>query len=316
MSLAVDPGIAEVMWHGTTTPRLRAHHDYGTPVCPTRVAPYVTGSSSHQVCRDDGCLGVMHEVYARTVSRLAQSTSQQAITSPMAYARRIVASQVADLERSRRVARGLPAKPTRADGIAGRINAALLASSGDDRGAWLLVLFRMMRGYVCRDGHRSADWPVDMWAIEKTRHDGHLRLIGSTGARAEIARDIAAVLAESERVAGSGWVNDSILHPLLTVRVPWGDVVERSVAATEPSVEDHVLAGQVRSRYAVLTARGVGPQAAWLRAVRDTTGQDPVGDVWSVLDDLTGLPGRRGYRAGGTVASSLSGSSAHAHPMP
>ena len=71
MGLALDPGIAELVWYGTEQLRLRAHLTYGTSSCPTRATPYIGGFSGSQVCRDDGCIGVMHEVYAGTVSRLS-----------------------------------------------------------------------------------------------------------------------------------------------------------------------------------------------------------------------------------------------------
>lgn len=287
MGLAIDPGIAELVWYGTEKLRLRAHLAYGTPSCPTRSTPYIGGFSGSQVCRDDGCIGVMHEVYARTVSRLAQSSATQEIASRMAYARRIVATQVADLERSRRVARGMPAKPTRADGIAGRIIAALTADCGaQGRALWLTALFRMIRGYACRDQRCSSEWPLDMWAAEKTRIDGQLRLVGAAGVRAEIRADIATVLATSERVAGRRWVMDSILHPLLMVRVPLAEELERCIPAVEPPLVDHILASQVQALFAELTAAGLDAQSAWRRAVQETTGQEPVNDVWTVLDDL------------------------------
>ena len=289
MGLALDPGIAELVWYGTEKLRLRAHLTYGTSSCPSRSTPYVGGFSGSQVCRDDGCIGVMHEVYAGTVSRLSQSSAAHEIASRLAYARRIVATQVADLERSRRVARGMPAKPTRSDGIAGRIIAALTADCpSQERAVWLTALFRMMRGYACRDQRTSSEWPLDMWAAEKTRIDGQLRLVGSTGVRAEVRGDIATVLNTSERIAGRRWVMDTILHPLLMVRVPLAEELERWIPALESPLVDHILAGQVQARFAELTAAGLDAQSAWRRSVRDITGQEPVDEVWTVLDDLHG----------------------------
>jgi hypothetical protein len=287
MASELDAGIAELVWYGTETLRLRAHVASGTRMCPTRLPPYVAGARTMQVCRDDGCVDLMHDVYLRTVERLAHIAAAQEIASRLAYARRVISSQVADMERSRRVSRGLPAKPTRNDGIASRICAAMAEEHPDEHEiTWLNTLFRMIRAYACHDHRRSAEWPLDIWAAEKTKVDAELRSVGSMSAQAELRRDIAVVLSTCERVAGRQWVIDSILHPLLMVKVSLSDEVERTVPSVESSIDDRVIAHHVNSRFRALRAIGLDDATSWRQAVREAAGQEPVGDVREVLDDL------------------------------
>ena len=141
-------------------------HASGACLCPTRFAPYghadPLAQQANLRCWEDGCMGIVHSIYAATSDRLARraGSDRQAVADRMRYARTVVASQVAELDRGRRVARGLPARPTRNDGIAGRINEALdAAAAGPTEARWLVQLFRMIRGYVCRDNRTSTTWP-------------------------------------------------------------------------------------------------------------------------------------------------------------
>jgi hypothetical protein len=286
----VDAELAEIVWSGTASLRVRAHAAAGDTRCRTRIAPYSDnlGATPHQACRDTGCLGIMHEIYARTASRLFQSGERNShIANRLAYARRIVATQIADFDRERRVARGLPARPTRNDGIAGRINQAMDSICSDSEAStWLTTLFRMIRGYVCRDNRSSGAWPLDIWAGEKSRIDGCMRLVGSASARAEITADIRQVLAIAEKVAGRSWVNASILHPLLTYTTPLTGAVCDTVTARQPHPVELISADDLRQRFWTLVSGGLDAQSSWVRAARDVMGRDPVSDVTDILDDL------------------------------
>ncbi|TDW66196.1 hypothetical protein EV653_6218 [Kribbella pratensis] len=235
----------------------------------------------------------MHDVYVRAIQRLrARREGNSPTLERMGYARTIVSSQVSELERDGRVGRGLPAKPTRNDGIAARINAALdgVAVEEQER-LWLRTLFRMMRGYVCRDDRHSAVWPVDVWAGEKSRVDGGLRVIGAVSTRAELAADIRLILSTAEQVAGRRWVDNSILHPLLTFVGPLTEDHKRELAAPAPDPADVVAVAELRTRFRSLMREGASAQEALDRSVSEILGRRPACNVREVLDDLL-LPDR------------------------
>lgn len=280
----VDPLLAEFVWFGTATLRRRAHVGAGRPTCPTRVAPYSSAVATvHQLCRDSDCLGIMHDIYGRVLRRLEQrGESVELVSERPGYVRTIVGSQVAEYEREARVRRGLPAKPTRNDGPARRVNEAL-----DEcvEAGWLQTLFRMMRGYACRDGRASSAWPVDAWSNEKSSHDGVLRGIGTTTARTELLKDIRAVIETAGRVAGKAWVNDTILHPLQTCVVPLDDEYDRA-SSQQVQPADVVVVSDLRQRFRRLTLAGMPSEAALRQSSLEVLGAEPRCAVSEVLDDL------------------------------
>jgi hypothetical protein len=298
MSAAVDARLAELVWYGTAELRRRAHVAVGQTWCPTRGVPYSGGGADnvHQLCRDAGCLGIMHDVYARAIQRMRARREEHSPTMErMGYARTVVSSQVADLERDGRVGRGLPAKPTRNDGIAARINSALDGVAGEERERlWLRTLFRMMRGYACRDDRRSAVWPVDVWAGEKSRVDGVLRVIGTAGTRTELTADIRLVLGTAEQVAGRRWVDDSILHPLLTFVGPLTEDHQRELAAPVVDPTDVVAVAELRARFRSLMQEGASAQEALDRSAAEILGRRPACNVRDVIDDLLTSEGEPG----------------------
>ena len=295
----LDPELAGVVWWGTQTLRVRAHAARGASRCPTRSAPYGHADPfAQQVnlrCWEDGCLGIVHAIYAATVDRLArrEGSDQQAVADRMRYARAVVASQVAELDRARRVARGLPARPTRNDGIAGRINEALGGATADPTQVrWLVQLFRMIRGYVCRDNRTSTAWPTDAWAAEKCLVDGGVRGLGTEGVRQEILDDIHTVLATAQRVAGRAWVSDSILHPLMSVVGPLTDEFAQHLPARDLDSAEQALLRQFTTRYAAHRRRGQHPAGAFRTASLEVFGQEPSGDLRDIIVDLeSGLVG-------------------------
>ena len=295
----LDPELASVVWWGTQTLRVRAHAARGARLCPTRFAPYGPADPLAQHtnlrCWEDGCLGIVHTIYAATSDRLARraGSDRQAVADRLRYARTVVASQVAELDRARRVARGLPARPTRNDGIAGRINEALDAAAADPIEArWLVQLFRMIRGYVCRDNRASTAWPTDAWAAEKCKVDGGVRGLGTQAVRQEILDDIHTVLAESQRVAGRDWVNASILHPLLSVVDALTDEFSAQLTSRDPDPAEQAVLRQFTTRYAAHRRRGQHPAGAFRTASLEVFGQEPSGDLRDIIVDLeSGLVG-------------------------
>ena len=295
----LDPELASVVWWGTHTLRVRAHAARGASLCPTRFAPYghadPLAQQANLRCWEDGCMGIVHSIYAATSDRLARraGSDRQAVADRMRYARTVVASQVAELDRGRRVARGLPARPTRNDGTAGRINEALdAAAAGPTEARWLVQLFRMIRGYVCRDNRTSTTWPTDAWAAEKCRADGGVRGLGTDAVRQEILDDIHTVLSEAQRVAGRAWVNVSILHPLMAVVGPLTDEFAQQLPGSDPDPAEQALLRQFMTRYAAYRRRGQHPAGAFRTASLEVFGQEPSGDLRDVIVDLeSGLVG-------------------------
>ncbi len=291
----VDTDIAEVIWWGTETLRLRAHQARGIAWCPTRAVPYGAtdpwAQRLHLRCREDGCLGVVHEIYTSTTERLRRPTAsdEAPVRNRVAYLRRVVSSQVAELDRRSRVSRGLPAKPTRTDGIPGRVIAALTVSRRDPVSLlWDIQLFRMIRSYVCRPHRPVAAWPTDMWAAEKSRVDGRIRALGSEGVQREIAADIGRVVDLARDVAGSAWVAQTITGPFLGVAEPLPEDPDSAALVDSGDLADQVLVNLLRARYAAARGRGASPEASFREASLAVYGQDPAGPVSDVLGDLEG----------------------------
>lgn len=292
----LDRDLAEVVWWGTRTLRTRAHTARGLWRCPSRVVPYGPADPSarqlHERCREDGCLGIVHTVYAATTARLSRPGGDATpVVDRLKYARRVVASQVAELDRRARVGRGLPAKPTRTDGVPGRVRAALAEHGADPvRRLWLVALFRMISGYVCREHRAAALWPTDMWAAEKSALDGRLRGLGEA-AGTEILADIQTVLGVARDVAGPEWVTVTILHPFLAVLGPLPeDIAEQGPADHDPA-ELAVLAA-FRSRYAAWRGRGLEPEPAFRQACGQIYGCLPSGssdELREAIEDLEAL---------------------------
>lgn len=289
----VDCDVAEVVWWGTRTLRLRAHAARGVSQCPTRVAPYGTkdpaATRTNLRCREDGCLGILHAVYVATTAKLQRQDDRDGVkvANRIGYARRVVASQVAELDRSGRVARGLPAKPTRTDGVPGHILAAIRAETIDPvRRTWLKKLFRMISAFVCREHRRAAVWPTDMWAAEKSQLDGQFRVIGVDATRAEILDDIATVLTFGRDVAGELWMARNILHPFQTIVSPLPEDFDAYCQVEETDPTERVLLGQLHQQYAAQRHLGDVPREAFRKACLAVYLCEPAQASADVIDDL------------------------------
>jgi len=282
----LDTDLADAMWWGTETLRLRAHRARGLAWCPTRVVPYGATDPSarriHPRCLEDGCLGIVHDVYGATTERLGRpAIHEEAIRDKVPYVRRVVASQVAELDRKSRVARGLPAKPTRTDGIPGRVIAALRRAERDPiHVAWDIQLFRMIRSYVCRANRLTAAWPTDMWAAEKSLVDGRIRALGTEAVQREITGDIGRVVELARRTVGASWVADTITGPLLATVEPLPDDSDSAVLVDPSDLAEQVLVRLLRARYAAARPRqvtgGVVPRGE-CRGLRTPAGRFPRG---------------------------------------
>ena len=290
----MDADLAEVVWWGTQTVRVRAHAARGVSRCPTRLVPYSasdpTGRHLNARCREDGCLGIVHSIYLTTVTRLQDRATGQdhvAVSQWVPYARRVVASQVAELDRAGRVARGLPAKPTRTDGVPGRVIEAMRHTTADPvRREWLEQLFRMVRAYVCRDNRQSVEWPTDMWAAEKCAVDGCFRSLGTPAARREIEQDVDEVLRVARDVAGEEWLGGTILNPFRAVVGPLPDDLDVGCPIDDADPAELALVSQFRTRYAASRTSGCGPDEAFLATSLAICGRQPRGAAADVIADL------------------------------
>lgn len=259
------PELFDLIWQETSALRREAHAGSG---CPTKHPPYGTadpqGRGVHDACVSDSCLDLVHDVYERVAPRLGDRLVRFRDTGGLRdasrYAHTAVLSAVADLGRKWRHSRGLPAKPTRSDGVAARVVAAMNSAAPDVMSAeWDEKLFRMIRGYVCKPSASVRSWPLDAWTCDKVEFDGRQRSVGSDAARAEITADISFVLEIAQRVAGRGWVYDNITGPLRRSANPQSldDLDDAGALPPVVSHDDAATADLVRGEYASLCAKGV-----------------------------------------------------------
>ena len=229
-------------------------------------------------CLLAGCLDIVHEIYSavepRLVSGHGRGRHAYEVRDHMRYANTVIGREISDYERRRRVAAGLPAKPTRTDGAASPVLAALAEAAADEvEVAWLHALFRMMRAYVCHP-HRSYEWPLDSWSQEKSLLDGAERSVGSETVRREIGADIALVLRIAGEVAGSRWVHSNIVDPLLSGGYA-GQVDEQRLFVVSPvGPDDELIWRLFKDCYTRALARGASRRDALARSCREVLGED------------------------------------------
>jgi hypothetical protein len=274
------PALAELIWQRTSSLRRSAHRAAGQARCWNRQAPYGPADPDGTRVRGDcllvGCLDIVHDIYSAVEPRLTPGPKRERydIRNHLSYANTVIGREVSDYERRRRVAVGLPAKPTRTDGVAAAILAALTEAAADETAAgWLHVLFRMMRSYVCL-AHRPQSWPLERWAGEKTLVDGIERSTSDDAARREISIDITLVLRVSAEVAGARWLHENILDPLLVGR-SIGHVDDHRLTAVSPAGLDEELIWRLfRDCYVDALARGASRRQALTRSCRRVLGED------------------------------------------
>lgn len=211
--------VAVLVWPLTRPTRDHLHDQHG---CRSRFAPYgpadPDASRVPGTCQACGCLDHMHDVLLATMTRLQRADFTHVDDLPR-FVTRVARNEIVELKRHQRVALGYPARPSRADGIPGRVIAALQQSEPGER-AWRLQLFRILRSYPYTEGRREACWPLDGLTLEKCQLDGRARIVGSVEARCEIRHDIDDVLHLAAEVAGCAWVHETIVAPLSSFREP------------------------------------------------------------------------------------------------
>jgi hypothetical protein len=276
------PAVAELIWQQTSRLRRSAHRAAGQARCWNRHAPYGPGDPDGTRVRGDcllaGCLDIVHDIYSAVEPRLTPAAvpgrNPYEIRNHLRYANTVIGREVSDYERRRRVAVGLPAKPTRTDGAAAAILTALTAQAADEVAAgWLHALFRMMRSYVCLP-QRPDSWPLERWSLEKTLFDRVERMPGSEAARREISADITLVLRLAGEVAGARWLHENILDPLLAGGYV-GQVEDHRLTAVSSTDPDEELIWRLfRDCYVEALAAGATRRQALTRSCRRVLGED------------------------------------------
>ena len=201
-----------LVWPHTRQERNRLHGQHAYCPAPKSWDPDIHSLDAR--CESVGCFDLFHDVLLATVHRMNQHDRPPTTNVP-AYVARVVQHELVERQRRHRVSMGFPAKPSRSDGVAGRVIAAITAGSSEPDRTWLVSLFRILRSYPFTPGRTTSVWPLDGLTAEKCQADSHPRTIGSSEARAELRGDVEHVLAIARQVAGPQWVFDNIQLPML-----------------------------------------------------------------------------------------------------
>jgi hypothetical protein len=276
------PALAELIWQRTSQLRRSAHRAAGQARCWNRHAPYGPADPDGTRVRGDcllaGCLDIVHDIYSAVEVRLTPAPRPERnaydIRNHLRYANTVISREVSDYERRRRVAVGLPAKPTRTDGAAAAVLAALTEVAADEPAAgWLHALFRMMRSYVCLP-QRPQAWPLERWAVEKTLVDGTERGASSDAARREISADITLVLRVAAEVAGARWLHENILDPLLAGGYVGQVDDQRLTSVSSGGLDEELIWRLFRDCYVDALARGASRRQALTHSCRRVLGEE------------------------------------------
>ena len=279
--------IAPPTWTATAEARKARHRETG--YCPTWRAPYgpqdPLGELVHGVCRNNGCFDIYHDLLAGVVSKVRRHVELhpgQPIDNLPAYVSRVARRELSELQRSGRTRRGLPAKPTRNDGVAGRINSVLRRDPLT--GEWLEVLFRILRAYPFSPHHVCGAWPIDGLVEERAKY-----LPG--GSATLVRREIDLVMATATTEAGWDWAYENLTAPLMTE----GDPGELPDDAPDPDTvrfADTAMAGRLKDVYWGFRGRGFSARAALTEASREVCGFVPEIDdaMAAILIDLEATP--------------------------
>jgi hypothetical protein len=286
--------LARLVWQLTGELRREAHLARRTSC--SRIAPYgqddPRGEAVRGACVDAGCLDLVHDVLIRVQPKLrARSAAAGAPDHPARYANTTITSAVADVRRSRRVELGLPAKPTRRDGVAARVEAALTPGVGGH--PWPVTLFRLVRAYACTPGPAGRSWPLDAWAEAKSAADGIARTIGHPGTRDELARDVARLISVIDAVAGPAWRIRTITHPLVagSTTTSWEEVSadDHLDNADAFDVPERAILHLFHHRYGEERATGATWQEAFRRVAHEIYGVTPDTATPAVRDAVADL---------------------------
>lgn len=255
---------AHAAWMATREERADRYHR-GLH-CPTRTAPYGTfdpyGQAIPELCAAAGCLDLLHDLIARVLTKLDAPAAR--IDNLAAFSCSVARRELVEVKRAERARAGLPARPSRTDGVAGRVD-AVLRQTGDGTAEWLVALFRIMRTYPYRPLHVPGRWPVDGLTRER-----ELLLPHETSSPIVVRTEIARVLRIAKDVAGHDWVYTNLTLPLQAHGAQ--SELPDMLPATNPDAETMILGRQLKQTYQRLRLAGLNPDTAFARAAFEVTG--------------------------------------------
>ncbi|HMR47748.1 MAG TPA: hypothetical protein PKE40_00735 [Arachnia sp.] len=253
--------------------------------CPTRAVPYGPADPFarrvREICTTSGCLDLHHDLIARILAKVDVADSR--IADLKAYAYRIASHELVDLKRAERAGRGLPSKPGRSDGVAGRVIAELDAPDQVHR-AWLIVLFRILRSYPFSPYHVPGRWPVDGLVEQRTEV-----LPDEPSSASTVRREIRHVLATATIVAGHDWVYTNITLPLCAHGAPLELTDRIAGGGADADAEIAILGPRLRGAYLLHRMAGAERSVALERASLEVTGLPAPGltaEIASALEEL------------------------------
>lgn len=261
--------LASASWRASAEVRSARHGTAG--YCPTAQAPYgdsdPRGAAVNPACDATDCLDLHHDLIIRVrnkVLRHRDANPDRPIISLAAFVTKVAKSELIELQRKDRTKMGFPARPTRDDGAAGRVNGAL--ARDHERGAWLVRLFRVMRGYPFGKNHVCASWPLDGLLIEREKFlpGGDLNCI---------RREIDLVLATARAELGVAWVHDNLITPLMS-RAKTAEL-DVNLSEGETPFEDLAMVGMLRQEYWGFRYQGYSSRAAVRAASQAVCGTSP-----------------------------------------
>jgi hypothetical protein len=291
----------ELIWQETSVLRRAAHNNRA---CPTAMAPYgprdPRGARLADACLAAACMDLVHEVYAKVRPKLNERLQKLHDSGKLGeasrYAHTTVRSEIAEMRRRWRVARGLAAKPSRPDGVPGGVITALAERAESELCAqWYKSLFGMIRCYACNEGAPGRSWPLDAWTQEKSNLDAQPRVVGAASSRREISADITWVLATAAEVAGPAWVGKNITASL---QISSAHLCLDAIDAdhgSQPVVDspdEMALVGLARSEYTRLYAQRADQLWAMRAALTTVYGiapQDVSDDAVRRVADVLGV---------------------------
>lgn len=283
------PRSATLVWGATRASRQVLHTVRRFGPCGA-TAPFgeqdPTSRRPRERCEIAGCVDLFMDVWIAAHTAMHArfpDVRGELPAGASAYLAASARSQVSELNRRARAARGGVAKPQRRDGTVGRIAAAC-------QDPWLADVFRFLLGYAAAPSGAGGDWPLDALTCRKNMWDGGGRVPGARQAHAELRADVEACLAVARAVAGPEWVYDCILLPLanrpgVPVGPPDTDLPCPHARGDDALVED--AAAMLRDM-ARRTAAGAAAGAALRAAVDAWLDGDPPPAAWTAVcdDDL------------------------------
>ena len=284
------PQTATIAWSVTRQARLSRHERYRAGTC-RGAAPFgrhdPAAGLSREACESTGCVDLFMEVWLHAHTAMHAKFDEFAYGVPeaaLAYFTTTARSQLQEIGRQQRSARGGVAKPQRNDGVTGRVG-----RSFDD--PWLADVFRFLLGYVASAGGEADGWPLDILALRKNDWDNRNRLVGGAKARAELRADVEACLAVVRREAGAGWLYDCLLLPLANRGGP-APLPDEAASAETWGCEDEAYleraaTGMLQELMWQANA-GLSPQSALRSAVATWLSDYPCPAEWAQkrTDDL------------------------------